>query len=156
MTTRLLSTDTLAELIDRRHDCLRELLGLARQQHDLAAAGDVDGLLAILGRKQPQLEALQHIAAALKPFREENAEQRVWPDASRRVACQRRWDECTSMHDEIVGLERASEKSLRERRDEVGRRLHASHSAHQAHHAYLHAVQPQSGQTGGQIDLTEA
>ena len=60
------------------------------------------------------------------------------------------------MYDEIVGLERASEKSLRERRDEVGRRLHTSHSAHQAHRAYLHAAQAQSGQTGGQIDLTEA
>ena len=105
-----LSTDTLAELIDRRHDCLRELLDLARRQHDLAAAGDVDGLLAVLGRKQPHLEALQHVAAALKPFREDHAEERIWPDPARRGACQRRWQECAAMYDEIVGLDPLADK----------------------------------------------
>ncbi len=156
MTTLTLTTDTLTELIDRRHDCLRELLGLTRQQHELAAAGDVDGLLAILGRKQPYLEALQHIAAALKPFRDDDAEQRVWTDPSHRARCQRLWDECATMYDEIVSLERASETVLRERRDQVGWQLHASHSTHQVHRAYLHGTEPSADQTGGQLDLTEA
>ncbi len=151
-----LSTDTLAELIDRRHDCLRELLDLARRQHELAAAGDVDGLLAVLGRKQPHLEALQHVAAALKPFREDHAEERIWPDPARRAACQRRWQECAAMYDEIVGLERSSEAILRERRDQIGRQLYDGHSTQQSHSAYLHGAQPSTGQTGSQLDLMEA
>ena len=154
MTT--LTTNTLAELIDRRHDCLRELLGLARQQQELATSGDVDGLLTILGRKQPYLEALQRISTALKPFREDDADERVWADPSHRVHSQRRWDECAALYDQIVGLERTSEAVLRERRDQVSRQLDASHSSHQVHRAYLHGTQPPAGQTGGQLDLTEA
>jgi flagellar biosynthesis/type III secretory pathway chaperone len=156
MTAPALSTDTLAELIDRRHDCLRELLGLTRQQRALAVQGDVDALLAVLGRKQPFLEALQRIAAALQPFHHDDAERRTWADPARRAGCQRLWDECATMYDEIVNLERASEAVLREQRDQVGRQLHASHSTHQVHRAYLHGTEPSTGQTGNQLDLTEA
>jgi hypothetical protein len=151
----MLTTDALAELIDRRHDCLSELLGLARQQQESAAADDMDGLLAILARKQPCLEALQRISAALRPFREENAEDRIWSDPSYRARCQARWDECAAMHEEIVQLERTSESTLRERRDQVGRQLHASHWAHQAHRAYLRPSGPAASPAGSQFDLRE-
>ena len=53
-----LSTSTLAELVQRRHDCLGELLSLVRQQRALAASGDLDRLLAVLSQKQPYLEAV--------------------------------------------------------------------------------------------------
>ncbi len=151
-----LTTDILAQLIDRRHDCLRELLALARRQQELAAEGDIDGLLAILGQKQPHLAALQHVSAALKPFREDGADERVWSDPSRRAHCQRRWHECSDMYDEIVGLERTSEAILRERREVLGRRLHDGHSTQQIHQAYLHGTQPSPGNSGSQLDLTEA
>src|SRR2546421_10675275 len=97
-----LSTSTLAELVQRRHDCLRELLILVRQQQELAASGDLDRLLAVLSQKQPCLAALESLSRALAPFRDEDAERRVWADPSQRAHCQTLWNECATIYDEIV------------------------------------------------------
>ena len=150
-----LSTTTLAELIQRRHDCLRELLALVRRQHELATAGDLDGLLVVLTCKQPYLDSLQSSSRALAPFNGEDAESRVWADPSHRVRCQTLWNECAAMYDEIVTGEQSSEAMLRERRDQVGRRLEAAHSTHHVHTTYLQGTQPLAVHAG-QLDLTEA
>ena len=151
-----LSTSTLAELVQRRHDCLRELLILVRQQQELAASGDLDRLLAVLSQKQPCLAALESLSRALAPFRDEDAERRVWADPSQRAHCQTLWNECATIYDEIVEGERGSEAVLREQRDQIGQRLETAHSTHQIHTAYLQGTRPLAPHAGGQLDLTEA
>jgi hypothetical protein len=150
-----LTTDTLAELIQRRHDCLGELLSLTRQQSELAATGDLDGLLAVLDRKQPPLGALQRISRALRPFQKEDADSRTWAGSLPRAACQRLWAECEVMCHEIVELEQASENVLRERRDQISRRMDTGHWAQAIHAAYLQGTAPLAHGAGNQLDLTE-
>jgi hypothetical protein len=150
-----LTANPLAELIERRRDCLSELLGFARRQGELATAGDMDGLLELLHHKQPRLEALERISRALKPFQDEDAEERTWPDASSRAACQRLWEECDAMHRELVELERAGEAALRERRDQISRRLDTNLWTQAIHSVYLQGTQPLAFGAGTQLDIRE-
>src|SRR5262245_15331278 len=115
-----LPTTTLAELVGRWHDCLHELLGLVRQQQELAERGDMDALLVVLNRKQPYLEALPRSARALDPCRGEDPESRVWADPALRTHCQRQWQACDEMRAELMKREQASEATLRGRRDSIG------------------------------------
>jgi hypothetical protein len=150
-----LATDILAELVQRRHDCLSELLSLTRQQYELASAGDLDGLLAVLDRKRPLLESLQRISRAMKPFSEEDPDQRSWSQAESRAACQRLWNDCDVMYRQIVGLEQTSQSILCQRRDQIALRIDTSHWAQAIHAAYLQDTAPLAQDAGNQLDLRE-
>jgi len=150
-----LSTDTLAELVERRHDCLRELLALTEQQYRQANGGDIDGLLATLDRKQPYLTTLARLSTAIKAFERQDAQGRAWSEPAQRSLYQRLWKESSDLHARIVDLERQSETILQDRRTQLGQRLQLSHSTQEIHRAYLCGRQPAAAEAGNQLDLME-
>lgn len=144
------STKQLAELVARKHACLRELCALGEQQDAWIAAGDFDRLFALLSAKEQLLERLQGIERALDPFRDEDPEQRVWetPDARRHTAALAA--ECNAMLEEILEHERASESRLAAYRDRAAAMLAAAQQSVQARHAYAR----QGGDAPSQLDLS--
>lgn len=144
------TTELLAELIQRKLDCLRTLLDLGRKQREAVRADRIGALLDVLAAKQPVILELQRIERELAPFRDQDPDQRRWPTPERRRQCARQVDECETLFREIVAQERESEQELTRRRDELSVQLQGMHRASQAHGAYA----AQSRARVSQIDLT--
>lgn len=134
--TSLASTAKLAELVARKHACLRELCALGEQQDAWIAAGDFERLFALLAAKEQVLERLQGIERALDPYRGEDPESRQWDslEARRRTAALAA--ECDELLEQILVHERASESRLAAYRDRAAALLIAAQQGVQAHHAY--------------------
>ncbi len=137
------ATARLADLVQHKHACLRELRSLGEQQDAWIAAGDFDRLFALLAVKEQLLERLQQIERALDPYREEDPETRCWesPEARRHTAALAA--ECDELLRQILLHERASETLLAAYRDRAAAMLVAAHERGQARHAYTsHASAP--------------
>ena len=132
----LSETDTLAELIQRRHACLRSLRDLGRQQLELIAAGELAHLLTLLAGKQRLLLDLQAAERALDPFRQQEPNRRTWRSADTRQQCARLAADCDSLLAEIVDQERQSEAAMSHRRDQTAASLEHFHTAGAARGAY--------------------
>jgi hypothetical protein len=131
-----LETDTLAQLVANRLECLSQLRALGTRQLELVAEGDLTALLRVLAGKQRLLMRLQTLEVELAPFRNQAPEDRVWRDPADRVRCARMAEVCTVLMAEILEQERQSEGQLQSRRDEASTQLHGMHRANQASDAY--------------------
>lgn len=130
-------TDILAELVSRKRVCLAQLHQLGQRQCELIAAGEVTGLLKVLGGKQRLLSDLQTLERALDPFREQDPEARVWRSPEARQKCAAEVTDCETFLSAILHQERNSETELRRRRDDAQQRLDSAHGASQVRGAYL-------------------
>lgn len=144
-----LETDTLADLIARKQQCLLGLREMGRRQRELVQRGEITLLLDLLSCKQGALFELQRIERALDPFRHQDPEGRRWRSADDRRCCAGRLAECESLLGEIVEQEKQSERELVRRRDEAAARLLGAHSASHARGAYTSSFDPH----GTQLDL---
>ena len=72
-------TDLLAELIERKLECLVKLQEMGKRQYDFAKADRITELLDVLAAKQRLLIQLQRIEQGLAPFRDQDPNQRRWP-----------------------------------------------------------------------------
>ena len=141
-----LDTDTLAELIHRKHDCLARLREMGEVQLRLVREGSMSELLDVLAVKQQALAHLQAVETALEPFRSQDPEARCWRSPQTRQECAARLARCAALLAEIVEKERESERELIRRRDEAARQLQGVHRAGQARGAYVSRPVPRPGQ----------
>jgi len=135
-----LQTDTLAELIRRKRECLLQLREMGRKEFELIDKADMTALLDLLALKQRSLMRLREIERALKPFRAQNADERTWRCEDDRQACAEQLRQCEVLFGEIINQEKLSENTLRRRRDEAAAKLQGVHNAGVARKAY--ASQP--------------
>jgi hypothetical protein len=143
-------TDQLADLMAQKHDCLRNLCDLGRQQLELIGAGDLERLLKLLSAKQRLLVTLQTVETALDPFRDQLPEDRRWASAERREECAALATQCERLLGEIVQQERQSETRLVQHRDQAATRLEGAHVASEARGAYT----ADFNDSPGQLDLS--
>jgi hypothetical protein len=143
-------TDTLAELIEQRHACLRSLRDLGRQQLELIQAGELAHLLTLLAGKQRLLTDLQATERALDPFRQQDPASRTWRNSATRQQCARLAADCESMLAEIVIQERQGEAAMSQRRDQTVASLEHFQAAGAARGAYA----AEANATRRQLDLS--
>lgn len=131
-----LSTDNLADLIARRHACLKQLHAIGVKQAELIAASDMTSLLRLVAGKQQLIAALQAIEHRLQPFHQQQPDDRQWSSASARAACAQQAAECRQMLDAVMQLEQANEAEMARRRDDVAQQLQSAETAARARGAY--------------------
>jgi len=131
-----LSTDNLADLIDKRHRCLLQLHELGLKQTKLIGTGEMGPLLRLIAVKNQLIGALQTIERELDPYHAQDPEQRDWPTAEARAKCATQAGACGQLLEEVMQLERENEICMTERRDQVATQLQAAQAAGAARGAY--------------------
>ena len=131
-----LSTVRLAQLISQRRRCLVQLRDLGQRQAALIDDGETAALMPLIAAKYQLIEALQRIEAALGPFQAEDPEQRVWESPAARAACAADAEAGRRLLEEVMEYERANERRMTARRDEVARQLQQVVDATQVRQAY--------------------
>ena len=150
-TLRPIETDRLAELIDQKLKVLAQIRQLADRQTLLVSGGNMSALLGLLAVKQKLLGSLQSLERQLDGFRQQDPEKRVWRSEEARKRTRRAAEQCQTLLDEIMRIERRCESDLVERRDAAADSLQGAHTATQAQRAYTG-----SGATRlGQIDFEQ-
>ena len=129
-------TDKLIELIHKKHDVLVQLREMGRRQAQLVNGGDVTELLKLLGTKQHLIVGLQELERDLKPYYAENPEARIWRSPAERAHCAKLANECNSILEEVVALERTGAEQMTLRKTEVADQLNHAHSAVHVRNAY--------------------
>jgi hypothetical protein len=140
-----LATEQLADLITKRRLCLMKLRDLGRKQTELIAAGEMGALLRSFTAKNQWIVAVQAIEKELAPFHAQDPDERDWASSMEREQCAQQANDCQSLLDEIMQLERENEQRMTERRDQVAQQLQSAHAAGAARAAY------QAQQTRGPV-----
>ena len=143
-------TDRLAELIDRKQDCLARLLEIGQKQYLLARDGEITELLDVLAYKQRLIRTLGTTEQALNPFRDQDPDSRQWRSEELRERCGDGIKRCKRLLDAVMIQEKRSEQELRRRRDETARRLDEVNQAGRTRGAYVSSTAP----VASQIDLS--
>jgi hypothetical protein len=133
------TTDTqqLSALMERQLNVLSALKMLAVQQAECLGADHVELLLSLIARKQPLIEEFLQIQTELKPFQDEDPDQRVWGDANDRTRCRELLEGCNRLHQEIVRLESHALGELELNRNAIAAQLQDCRDATVASSAYL-------------------
>ncbi|MGE0609188.1 MAG: hypothetical protein AB7O62_19000 [Pirellulales bacterium] len=131
-----LDTDSMADLIGRKHDCLSQLHDLARRQLSLIDGEQMIDLLNLLAHKQRLIGVLQALDRQLAPFGGQRPEDRHWRSPAARAECGRLLAECETLLGGILEHERRGETELIARREETAIRVQSAYAGHQAHQAY--------------------
>ncbi len=113
-----------------------QLRRLGLKQAELIAQSDMTPLLRLLGAKNQWIAAVQAIEQELKPFHEQNPEDRAWPTEEARQKCAEQADQCRQLLDEVMQLEQDNEKQMTLRRDQVASQLQTAQAASTARNAY--------------------
>ena len=140
--TTNLGTDRLAELIQQKHSCLTQLRDVGSRQLETASSGEMEILMQLLATKQRLIDQMLRIEQQLKPFREQDPDQRRWSAPQERKHCAAVATECESLLQTIVQQEKQSEKELVRRRDAAEVRLQGTHIASNVHNAYVSGDAP--------------
>jgi hypothetical protein len=129
-------TEQLAALVAAKQHVLEILVQLSKRQLEVIGTGDISLLMKVLSAKQTVMNQLQTIEGEMKPFRDENPEERVWRSAEDRTACQARAERCNALLAEALALEQQAEQAMVEKRDAAGATLAAVQTAADARFAY--------------------
>jgi hypothetical protein len=148
------TTDTqqLSALMERQLSALSALKMIAMQQAECLGADQVELLLSLIARKQPLIEEFLQVQAELKPFHDEDPEQRVWQNPNDRVRCQKLLESCNKLHQEIVRIESQALGELELNRNAIAAQLQDCRDATLASSAYL----TDSILAEGSLDLTNS
>lgn len=130
------ATDKLAELIRTKYQVLVQLRDIGRRQTDLVRSGEIAALLTLLASKQTLIVALQDLEKALKPFYAQNPDARVWRSPADRALCAQQAEQCNSLLEEIVSLEKLGAEQMDARKNEVAEQLQQVHAAAHVRNAY--------------------
>lgn len=137
-------TDLLAELLERRHECLTQLHDLGGRQLELIMAEEMSQLLGVLAAKQRLLGKLTACQRQLDPFRGQEPGERVWRSPEKREQCVTLAGVSDDLFARILDQEKRGEDCLRRRRDLAAERLRDVHAAGRATGAYAQAGWSQS------------
>jgi hypothetical protein len=130
------TTEQLAELIRRKHQILVQLRDVGRRQADLVGRGEITALLKLLAGKQQLIVGLQDLERELKPFFAQHPDSRVWRSAADRARCAQMANECNTMLEEVVALEKRGAEKMDARKNEVAEQLQQAHAATHIRNAY--------------------
>ncbi|MCA9158388.1 MAG: hypothetical protein KDA72_08680 [Planctomycetales bacterium] len=130
-------TDILLHCMQERCDLLEALKTLAESQANAASHTEIDLTLGLLGRKQGLLEELADVQLRLKPYFNDDPEQRVWKSAEHRQRCRRLADQCQRLLQETMQLEHEALQEMTLRRDAVAAQLQDGKDSILAHTAYM-------------------
>ncbi len=103
---------------------------------ELVDEGDVNALLTLLGAKQQLITGLQMLEQELTPYYAENPDQRDWHTPEHRTECARKANECNTILEEIVAMEKLGAEKMAIRRNEVAMQLQQAHTATHVRGAY--------------------
>jgi len=148
------TTENLAGLISQRHACLVQLHNVGCKQSELIEAGEMGRLLRLLSAKNQLLTSLQVIERQLAPFHEQAPESRNWSSPESQAQCASQAQQCQSLLEEIMQMERQNEQRMSERRDRISGQLQTVHAAHRARGAYQ--AQRTSGTKTVAVDMPTA
>ena len=153
-----LSTENLADLIAKRHHCLRQLDELGERQASLIESSDMTTLLKLISAKDQVIAALQAIESQLAPFHDQDPEARDWPSPERRAECAAQAAACQQLLQRIMARERSNEDLLTRKRDLVAQQLQSAQSAGAARGAYQAQanIKPQSPHVSFSNDTSSA
>jgi hypothetical protein len=132
----MLPTDKLFELIRKKHDVLLQLRDMGLRQSELVKSGEISGLLKLLGAKQHVIAGLQELESGLKPYYAENPDARIWRSPADRAQCAQIANNCNTLLEEVVKLERNGAEQMDARRNDVAAQLNQVHAASQVRNAY--------------------
>jgi hypothetical protein len=130
------ATEQLSELIGKKHQVLSQLCDIGRRQADLVRCGEIGALLKLLAGKQQLITGLQELERGLKPFYAQDPDSRVWRSQADRVQCAKLANECNTLLEEIVKLEKSSAEQMQVRKAEVAEQLQQAHTAAHVRSAY--------------------
>ena len=133
------TTDTqqLSVLMERQWNVLSALRMLAVQQAECLGPDQVELLLSLIARKQPLIEEFLQIHSLLKPFQDQDPDQRLWSDTPSRTRCRELLEGCGKLHQEIVRLESQTLGELELNRNAIAAQLQDCRDATLASSAYL-------------------
>ena len=126
----------LEDLLLRQRTAYDRVLALALEQEACIGSGDTDGLMAVLGRKQKQIEAIQATDAALQPVLaawESVREQAPAPDRER---VEQALSGLRTVLQELVAVEDRSRAAAEDRRSDSGERVARLQTGKAMHKAY--------------------
>lgn len=148
-------TESLARMVRQKRRLLEQLASLGGRQLELIDAGDVGGLVQLLGGKQQLITGLQLVERGLDAFRDDDPETRHWPTPQARAECAADAAECNRLLQSVIATEQQHERRLASRRDDIAVQLRQAQSAHAASTAYKPhlrtgaAPSPQTQSTAG-------
>jgi hypothetical protein len=133
------TTDTqqLSALMERQLNVLSALKMLAVQQVECLGADHVELLLSLIARKQPLVDEFLQIHALLKPFQDQDPDDRRWGDKAARTRCRELSESCSKLHQEILRLESQALGELELNRNAIAAQLQDCRDATLASSAYL-------------------
>jgi len=143
-------TDRLDQLVRCKHAVLTQLRDLARKQLKLADKQDAAPMLSLLAVKQQLLDQLVGIEAALDPFRSQDPQQRRWRSDEARARCAETSQQCQTLLQEVMDLDRRGAEVLRARQAQHKAKIDSAHQAANAHTAYTAHNRP----AAQQIDIS--
>lgn len=135
--TTAYDTDLLAELAERRHECLQQLCALSLRQLELINVEDMTALLGVLAAKQRLLGELRELERGMDPFRDQDPETRVWRNPQARQRCAQLIAQSQAIFAEILAHEKQGESRLQTHRDQAAARLQGVATGAQARNAYF-------------------
>lgn len=130
------STDRLAELLCLKLRVLEQVLSISRSQLEIVQRDEVDSLMELLSAKQILLDRMRDLQEELANYRDEDPDKRVWHSLHRREQTQKVAARCEQVLEEIMRLEKESERQLVIQRDMVAADLKAADRAEFARDAY--------------------
>lgn len=130
-------TQQLSALIERQLSVLSDLKMLAVQQTECLGTDHVERLLSLIARKQPLIEELLQIHTELKPFQDQDPDERRWSDSTARAHCRELSESCRKLHQEILRLESQALGELELNRNAIAAQLQDCRDATLASSAYL-------------------
>lgn len=113
----------LLEYIGQEQACYTSLLDLSRKQHSVIESGDVDSLLALLGRKQKVLARVCDIEESLRPYKRRWSQIRSDLGDDDSQVLDMALSTVEELLAELIAIEKESEQLLVARRDDCERQL---------------------------------
>lgn len=139
----------LAELVERKCDCLTQLHALSRRQMELIDNEQMTGLIDLLAGKQRLIGLLQGIDQQLAPYRGLPPAARAWSSDGDRARCASLLARCEALLADILRHEKLGEERLIERRNQTAARVASAWQGNEARGAYATAGQRE----GSSLDL---
>lgn len=130
------AAEVLLGLLDRQRKLYRTLEALAQQQAELVSAGNPDGLLQVLARRQGLLEDIKKTNDALAPFR------RRWDDVIRLLDEQQRAETSAAINEinerlqAIMQRDQTDSEMLQVRCRRIGQEMQVARAGRSALRAY--------------------
>lgn len=142
-------TDVLISLIEQKRLILSRLMELIQRQWRIIENEDYGQLLGVLASKQPLLSQLQENEKRIAPFREQDADSRVWRTPEHRLSCRENAQTCQDLLTQVMTEEKRCEQHLIAQREQTRDMLDRTAKASHAHRAYR-TSQPRGA---SQLDL---